>query len=130
MKTNLFELRKSLDKTQKEVADYLGVTYQAYQRYENGTREADYATLCKLADFFNVSIDFLLGHEEKQPLMERPNGSIAENIIKEFKELFADEYFCKFARVYKNAEEKVRITAISYILGYLQKSGVDVSAAF
>lgn len=57
----LKELRKSKNITQLDVATAIGVSPQVLSRYERGEREPDYKTLCKLADFFSVSVDELLG---------------------------------------------------------------------
>lgn len=61
MKTKLFELRKSKNLLQREVAFACGLTTAAYGSYEKGDREPTLETLCKLADFFGVSVDELLG---------------------------------------------------------------------
>ena len=52
-----------LDKglNQQTVANYLGITQQAYANYERGVRQPDPDTLLKLADFFGCSVDVLLG---------------------------------------------------------------------
>lgn len=57
----LKELRKNANLNQKEVADALGISTQVYSRYEREDHKADYDMLCKMANFFNVSIDELLG---------------------------------------------------------------------
>ena len=57
----LKELRKSKNITQLDVATAIGVSPQVLSRYERGEREPDYKTLCKLADFFGVTVDELLG---------------------------------------------------------------------
>lgn len=57
----MLELRKQKGKNQADVAAYLGLTVAAYQNYETGRREAGYDTICKLADYFNVTTDYLLG---------------------------------------------------------------------
>lgn len=57
----LKELRKSKNITQLDVATAIGISPQVLSRYERGEREPDYKTLCKLADFFGVSVDELLG---------------------------------------------------------------------
>ena len=65
----LLELRKANQKSQAEIAQLLGITTSAYQNYENGRREAGYATIAKLADFYGVTTDYLLGREpEPDPL--------------------------------------------------------------
>ena len=56
----LKELRKSKKISQLKLALDLGMNQNSISRYENHEREADYATLIKIADYFNVSIDYLL----------------------------------------------------------------------
>lgn len=56
----LRELRKQQNITQLKLAMDLGLNQNAISRYETGEREADYKTLILLADYFNVSIDYLL----------------------------------------------------------------------
>jgi len=57
----LKECRAAKNVTQRKVADYLDITVPAYQRYELGLREPNIKTLNKLADYFDVSVDYLLG---------------------------------------------------------------------
>ena len=57
----LKELRESKGLTQKEVAEIIGYSEISYTRYENGKREPDISTLCKLAEYFKVTIDYLNG---------------------------------------------------------------------
>ena len=57
----LKELRESKGLTQKEVAEIIGYSEVSYARYENGKREPDISTLCKLANYFNVTVDYLIG---------------------------------------------------------------------
>ncbi len=56
----LKELRKKNNVSQLKLAMDLELNQNTISRYENGVREADYATLIKIADYFNVSIDYLL----------------------------------------------------------------------
>ena len=49
--------------TQKEVSRAIGCSEVVYNRYENGEREPSIDMLVKLADFFDVTIDFLIGHD-------------------------------------------------------------------
>lgn len=60
---NLKLLRKRKGVTQKDVSDFLGVTSSAYGMYETGARAMNPDTLSKLSDYFDVSIDILLGRE-------------------------------------------------------------------
>ena len=64
----LKELRKSQNLTLKELALRLEISYQALSNYENSNRQPDYETLIRFADFFNVSVDYLLGHTDKRQL--------------------------------------------------------------
>ena len=57
----LKELRKRRGISQLKLAMDLSMNQNSISRYESGAREADYATLIKFADYFNVSIDYLLG---------------------------------------------------------------------
>lgn len=61
---NLIELRKRNNLTQKAVANALGITQPSYIRYENGSAEPTQEMLVKIADLFDVSIDFLLGRKD------------------------------------------------------------------
>lgn len=49
---------------QKELASFLGCSLGTVSNYENGVHEPDLETICRLAEFFDVSTDFLLGHEK------------------------------------------------------------------
>lgn len=60
----LLEQRKANNLTQQAVADYLGIKQPSYIRYENGQAEPTLANLVKLADLFNVSVDYLLGRKD------------------------------------------------------------------
>lgn len=57
----LKQLREQSRLSQKDIADYLGITRQAVASYELAKREPDYEILKKLADYFGVSIDYILG---------------------------------------------------------------------
>jgi transcriptional regulator with XRE-family HTH domain len=60
----LRELRDRYNLTQQEVADCLQLSSDAYSLYELGKRQMNYQTLGLLADFYNVSIDYLLGRSD------------------------------------------------------------------
>ena len=55
------ELRNEKGISQSSLANHLGLTQQAIAKWEKGIAEPDSVTLNKLASFFNVSVDFLLG---------------------------------------------------------------------
>ncbi|MBQ3018092.1 MAG: helix-turn-helix transcriptional regulator [Clostridia bacterium] len=57
-------LRKQRGISQLKLAMDLNMNQNSISRYENGEREADYRTLILFADYFNVSIDYLLGRTD------------------------------------------------------------------
>ena len=60
----LKELRNKYKFTQKEVARKLGIKYQSYQAYELGKTVPNFDNLIKLADLYDVSLDYLVGRKE------------------------------------------------------------------
>ena len=64
MQFRLRELRERKKISQLKLAMDLDINQNSISRYENGVREADYATLIKLADYFDVSLDYLLGRTD------------------------------------------------------------------
>ncbi|MBR2909812.1 MAG: helix-turn-helix transcriptional regulator [Clostridia bacterium] len=60
---NLKKLRKTEKKTQKEMASILNVAESTYNGYEKEINEPNIETLIKLADYYNVSLDYLVGRE-------------------------------------------------------------------
>jgi len=60
----LKKCRKNINKTQREVSNELGISEISYQNYELGRREPKVETLNKLADYFDVSLDFLTGRSD------------------------------------------------------------------
>lgn len=75
----LTQLREEKQLTKKELAFYLKIDQSTYGKYELSKREPDYETLLKLADFFSVSVDFLLGHSNirnpQEARIEKQGGS-------------------------------------------------------
>ena len=61
MKDRIRDLREDNDLKQEDLAKLLNCTQACYSNYENGKREIPHKALCLLADFYNVSIDYLLG---------------------------------------------------------------------
>lgn len=75
----LKELRLQKGVPQQKVAKYLGVSRQAYSNYENGNRNPDNEVLLKLAEFFEVSVDYLLRGDEA---LNDPGVTDPENDLK------------------------------------------------
>lgn len=84
----LRDLREDSDKTQKEVADFLGIVQVQYHRYETGKREIPYHMVIKLAEFYNVSLDYISGlTNDKMGLTKSSLNEKETKLIKFFREL-------------------------------------------
>ena len=57
------DLREDNDKTQKELAQILNMQLTVYQRYERGEREIPLWVAIKIADYYNVTLDYLAGRQ-------------------------------------------------------------------
>ena len=62
----LRDLRDDNDITQNQIALMLNIKQNTYSQYENGKREVPINILWKLADFYDVSIDYLVGREKER----------------------------------------------------------------
>lgn len=62
----LRELRKEKKQKQREMAERLEISLRAYQYYESASNYPDVAGLMKLADYFEVSTDYLLGRSDQR----------------------------------------------------------------
>lgn len=63
---NIRNLREDNDKTQKELADYLNIKQTTYSKYELGKIYIPIEMLIKLADFYDVSLDYLTGRDSRK----------------------------------------------------------------
>ena len=66
----VYDLREDHDLTQKAIAEYLSIHPNVYRRYEKGVREFPVEIVVKLADYYQVSTDYLLGRTD-DPAMPR-----------------------------------------------------------
>lgn len=62
----LKELRENKGITQKQLSEETGMSFQSISFYEHGEREPGVKALISLADYFNVSIDYLVGRSDKR----------------------------------------------------------------
>ena len=58
------ELRMQYKYTQKFVAEMLGISYQSYQAYELGITVPTFQNFLKIANFYDVSLDYLVGNKQ------------------------------------------------------------------
>ncbi|MEY8737146.1 helix-turn-helix domain-containing protein [Lactobacillus sp. AN1001] len=111
--TKLTELRKRADLSQTKLAKVLGIDVDTLNMYEIGQQEPTLGTIIEMANYFDVTTDFLLG---------RTTETIKENINNEINLLFDDishhikhltqldrEVIHKLAEVYLNNKEKISL---------------------
>lgn len=86
----LRKLREERDIKQKEVAKYIGVSERVYGYYEKDRFPKDEAVLKKLSDFYNVSVEWLVGASET-PNTEKERGILTKELYSVIKELNIEE---------------------------------------
>ena len=100
------QLRIENKKTQAQMAAFLSITQAAYSKYECGRAEPTLETLIKLADFFGVTVDYLLGRTDDKlsaPQKEDENKNAA---------LSSEEL--KLLEIYRKLSVKNRIHVTAY----------------
>ncbi len=104
LQDRLRKLRVEKDITQQDMADFLGITRPAYTAYESGRRQPDNESLSKLADFFNVSVDYLLGRTDiknpTEPIAAHREGDWTEEELEDI------EQFKEFVRMRRQQKNK------------------------
>lgn len=91
----LKRLRTKKGLTSEELCSKIGIKGGSYRNYERNDRKPDYDTLVKLADFYNVSIDYLLGRPTAQPptdalerlFTEKSFSALEEELLRKYMEL-------------------------------------------
>lgn len=100
-------LLKEQHKTQKELCEYLGIGKQAFTNWKSGATTSYQKKLPQIADFFNVSIDYLLG---KETIISQPNNlndlyiAVSLEEKAELEELIANYRACDNAGKHKIIE--------------------------
>lgn len=124
----LKHLRIDNDKSREELASYLGITVRSYARYETGERLPDVDSLIKLAIFYQVTLDYLMGRDDiEMPVFDRSevvsykdlvdkglNKKLAHSLIKEVWDSLSFE-----ARAF-NPEGKIKYVLKSDIVELLE----------
>ena len=87
----LKKLRQERGLSQEKIANHLGITRQAYSNYENGRREPDFTTVNILADFYDVSVDYLIGHDDRRIQSCEPKDRQEKNLLYEKLESLSPE---------------------------------------
>ena len=97
----LKELRQQKGCKHKEMSEALGVSISQLSDYENGRKKLGMAMAIKLADFYNVTLDYIMGREVKQTI---DNHSDIEKLAAENRFSVDDEEFLK-----QNQEQLVKL---------------------
>ena len=109
MLPNLRKLRQERGISQQRLADAIGLSQQSINHYENHKIEPDIMTLTQIADFFETSIDYLVGHTEIRQRIEPTQAyHLNENeasLITQYRALSPKERAC-VAQVIETLLEK------------------------
>ena len=106
MVQNLKLLRTKNKISQQQLADIIGVTQQSINKYENHKIEPDIQTLIKLAEYFNTSVDYLVGHTDIDHVIE----SIVRYDLNQDEAVLIDKY----RKLSKKQKNVVAILTDSY----------------
>lgn len=87
------DLREDADKTQTEVARYLGTTAQYYGQYEKGEREMPISRAIMLADFYHVSLDYLVGRTDMKSVEAERNNDLqfASEVKRSYQKIYEEK---------------------------------------
>ncbi|KST96264.1 helix-turn-helix domain-containing protein [Lactococcus lactis] len=124
-------LRKKNSLTQKELAEKVGVKQNSYANWENGNREPNIEMLVRIADYFDVSLDYLLGGKMKNITEEfslclkklRMKRKLSQKQIAEELKISQQQYSkWEGGIITPNAETLVRLAdyfdvSVDYLLG-------------
>ena len=91
MNNRIRELRKQHKMTMKELGAVVGLAESTISQYETGKRQPDNETLLKLGEYFNTSVDYLLGstrtNENAPPLTQKDERDIEKRLQNTIEEL-------------------------------------------
>ncbi len=107
MVQNLKALRSAKGISQKQLAETIGVSQQAVNKYENHGAEPDIAGLIALAEYFHTSVDYLIGYSD----VNRKNQSYVPT------ELSPDELFLidSYRKLSESERESIRLVINNYM---------------
>ncbi|MBP2071378.1 helix-turn-helix transcriptional regulator [Thermoanaerobacterium saccharolyticum] len=108
------ELRKKKGLTQKSLASYLGISDRAIGYYENEQRTPPPDILQKIADFFDVSVDYLLGRTDKRNI--DVSNDVDERLHKVMQELGPDVLLAFYDLPNMTDEEKENVITLLEVI--------------
>ena len=89
MQNRIRDLREDMDMRQIDLAEKTGIDQRTISNYETGKTAPDAYALIKLADFFGVSIDYLVGRTQQDLFTKERKNQTIESIKKQLDELKA-----------------------------------------
>lgn len=107
MVKNLKELRTQKHISQQQLADIIGISQQSVNKYENHGVEPDIDTLIKIAEYFNTSVDYLIGNTDI--------NRIIENVEKYDLNTEESELIDGFRKLNKPEKESIKIIINNYL---------------
>lgn len=113
--------KKELHWTHDDLAKASGVSRRTIARIFSGNPDCPSPTINTVE-----AIERALGLNEKNPTVRDAQSDIAENFVKEFGDLFSDETFVKYARLYKMMNAAQRLMILGVIIGHLENAGISV----
>ena len=99
------DLREDCDKTQQELADYLGTSSQHYGKYELGNAEIPFERAITLAKYYNVSLDYIAGLTNNKRGLSQGSLSEKQQELIEFIGKLSDEEKAKLEKLLKIISE-------------------------
>ena len=98
-------MREDCDKTQQELADYLGTSSQHYGKYELGNAEIPFERAIMLAKYYNVSLDYIAGLTNNKRGLSQGSLSEKQQELIEFIGRLSDEEKAKLEKLLKIISE-------------------------
>ena len=125
MLKNLKSLRTEQNISQQQLANVIGVSQQSVNKYENHSVEPDIDITIKIADYFSVSVDYLIGRTEIRQLTSvytEENFTFEEiNLIKKYREANSREKEIIQFILKNNAPQLKRISSTALMLTSFQQ---------
>lgn len=104
---NLKILRKQHNLSQQKLADILHISQQSVYKYENDLTSPDLDTLVQMADYFNTSVDYIIGHTEISHKIE----PVTESMLNQDEEALLQNY----RQLPSNKKEVINTVINSYL---------------
>lgn len=104
---NLKEIRKQNGTTQVSLAKFLGIDQTTYSGYETGKSNPDINTLIKIANYFNISLDYLCGRQNKSLIFADSLSKNKKELINLIKDLDDDSTLIALGFVAKLANKPI-----------------------